>query len=192
LKKQGIKLKKYSLRSVISAIPLGFYEFYTGYELKYKSKNHGFRYFCKAVMKTRTILYALTLMAYTLSVAHSVIPHHHHSSTHEAESHERHYAHKHNTEHHHHHEKSDQKTNSEPLGHLFFFTHDTNADVLHSQKTISKSGKTKKVNSAFVKNEKLISFEAVKYLVFHPPQDDFLISDAVLLSSSLRAPPHSV
>jgi hypothetical protein len=130
-------------------------------------------------------------MAYMLSVAHSVIPHHHHSSTQEAKSHEHHQAHKHNTEHHHHHEKNNSKPNGGSLGHLFFFTHDTNIDVLHSQKTTSKSGKVKKVNSAFVKNETLISFEAVKHLVFHPPQDDFLLFDAVLLSSSLRAPPHS-
>jgi Ni/Co efflux regulator RcnB len=140
-------------------------------------------------MKMRIILYALTLAAYALSMAHSVIPHHHHASAEEARNHEHHGDHKHASDHHHHHENNNgEKKNA--LGHLFFFTHDANVDVIHVVK-LADNGvpKSKKAAAQIFADAVSYEFELHSALVFQPPQNEIATQLLTSRSLSLRAPP---
>jgi hypothetical protein len=140
-------------------------------------------------MKMRILLYATTLAAYTLSVAHSVIPHHHHSSSEEARSHEQHHEHKQSTDHHHHHEDEKDGDTGNALGHLFFFAHDTNVDFLHGGKVTDNSVKTKKVSACMLANPIDYECNLSRHLVYQPPQDENRIRYLDSCSLCLRAPP---
>ncbi|HEY0651490.1 MAG TPA: hypothetical protein VGD65_00120 [Chryseosolibacter sp.] len=147
-------------------------------------------------MATRKILYALTLIAYTLSLAHSVIPHHHHSSQEEATAHHLSEGHHHGTGHHHHdaadhHDSNskDHQSNHSETGHLFFFAHDLNVDVLTRHGSIDNPVKVKKAISIAPLSEQAISSEFKRYLVFHPPQDDPSFHNRPLRQIKLRGPP---
>jgi hypothetical protein len=142
-------------------------------------------------MKMRNILYVLTLMAYSLSLAHSVIPHHHHKTADEAA------AHNHQDDHHHdhtpglHHDKDENKPDkkSNSTGHFFFFSHEINADVLVKDISVKTPVKTKKAQISVPVKEKVFSFVVSAHLVFHPPQDDPLPRDNYFCSRIPRAPP---
>lgn len=131
-------------------------------------------------------------MAYTLSLAHSVVPHHHHQSTAEAAAHE-------HSDHHHHHNTDDhqqahddaehEEENTDDTGHFFFFNHDINADVLIQHGSIDNTVKTKQVQTSVAVKEQIVSFAVSRYLVFHPPQDDPNRSSATVNSTDLRGPP---
>ena len=142
-------------------------------------------------MKTRVILYILTLLAYTLSLAHSVIPHHHHKSTEEARSHEHTKSHRHDHGKNHHHHDSEEKPEheSDKTGHFFFFSHDINTDVLIKHTSVGKSVKTNKVQVALPEEKQIAPFEFFAHLVFHPPQSDKIFVFEIHSSRSLRAPP---
>jgi hypothetical protein len=140
-------------------------------------------------MKMKTLLYVLTLTAYMLSLAHSVIPHHHHSNAQEAKSHDAHHEHKQKSDHHHHHDGDTEKNSTGNLGHLFFFTHDANVDVLHSYNTIEKTLQKNSCQNAIHKSAPISLVEYSRHLVFHPPQSDPEIFQEVLLATPLRAPP---
>jgi hypothetical protein len=142
-------------------------------------------------MKTRSILYVITLVAYSLSLAHSVIPHHHHKTADEAAAHKHAEDHQSGQKHHHHHdnhEKSNEKK-SDATGHFFFFNHDINADVLvrHTENKLVAKVKTQKL--AVHVNEQVIAFAVSEHLVFHPPQDDPDFVTTIVSSGPLRAPP---
>lgn len=143
-------------------------------------------------MMLRNTLYTLTLIAYTLSLAHSVIPHHHHSSAQEAT------AHQHEDDHHHHdtdhHEHNDADTegedsNGSDTGHFFFFSHDLNADVLTQHGSVDNPVKEKKASHSLSRKEQVKPFEVSRHLVFHPPQDDPSFYLAPSCHSDLRGPP---
>jgi hypothetical protein len=141
-------------------------------------------------MKMRNILYVLTLFAYTLSLAHSVIPHHHHKTADDATAHDK-TSHEHNSDHDHHHghEKSQTEDDSHDTGHFFFFSHDITADVLIKHRSIDNPVKTKKV-VASVPVKELTQFISIsRYIVFHPPPDDQTSQSVSLPSNKLRGPP---
>lgn len=156
-------------------------------------------------MTSRNILYVLTLIAYTLSLAHSVIPHHHHDSVEEATAHHHSDDHHHNTADHHHNtghqhgtkeqhshaddDHSNDQSHKGETGHFFFFSHDLNADVLARHGSIDNPVKVKKAHHIAPLQEQIISFEVTKYLVFHPPQDDPSFYSAFLHQFKLRGPP---
>jgi hypothetical protein len=137
-------------------------------------------------------------MAYSLSLAHSVIPHHHHHTAEEAAAHNHaagvHHKAKHhhtsNQDHHHHgNQQSDSEEHSDNTGHFFFFSHDANTDVLIKHGSTDNPVKNKKVQALPIKEE-LLSFEVSEHLVFHPLQDDPSFTLKVVSSRSLRAPPY--
>lgn len=133
----------------------------------------------------------MTLMAYTLSLAHSVIPHHHHKTAVEAAAHT-HSDHRHHgsKQHHHHHDQNNaEDEKSGETGHFFFFSHDINADVLIKHSSIDKPVKVKKLQTSVPVKEQVISFEVSEHLVFHPPQGDSNFISQVLSSTALRGPP---
>lgn len=151
-------------------------------------------------MNTRKLLYALTLIAYTLSLAHSVIPHHHHRSPddatthhHEIQSHD----HSDSNHHQHHHTKHQHDSNEQErkashegdVGHFFFFTHDLNVDVLTAHHSIDNPVKAKQSPTVRHLAKQPISFESKRHLVFHPPQDDKIHSCELPLQNKLRGPP---
>jgi hypothetical protein len=143
-------------------------------------------------MKTRNILYVLTLVAYSLSLAHSVIPHHHHQTADEAAAHKNEDDHHHDhAQAHHHHDNDENKhdENSNQTGHFFFFSHDINADVLVKNILVKSPVKTKKVQISVPVKKQVFNFVVSAHLVFHPPQDDPFSRLKNLSSSALRAPP---
>src|SRR5690348_2697936 len=106
-------------------------------------------------MIVRNLLYVLTLIAYTLSLAHSVIPHHHHNSPEEATAHHHELRvdhdfektdHSHHRGDHHHADEDHDKSHRADVGHLFFFTHDLNVDVLTAHKALDNPVKNKKAS----------------------------------------------
>jgi hypothetical protein len=119
-------------------------------------------------------------------MAHSVIPHHHHSSREDA-----HRAHHHHdgSPHHDHDNNNNHDENSDHDGHLFFLTHDLNADVLshtfHSERLIKKE----KSENPLPDIDQIFSFFLARHLVFHPPQDDPMTPNLLFTSGTLRAPP---
>jgi hypothetical protein len=121
-------------------------------------------------------------------MAHSVIPHHHHKSAEEEIQ-----AHHHSdSDHHHghkHHHEHNQGDHSNEDGHLFFLTHDFNAEFLvhafHSDDVI----KHKKQKVADTEMECIFSLLFTEHLIFHPPQDDTTIRSFTFTAVSLRAPP---
>jgi hypothetical protein len=143
-------------------------------------------------MKTRYTLYVITLIAYTLSLAHSVIPHHHHKTADEAAVHEHADHHDHSAGHHHNHKQKQEDKKPAETGHFFFFTHDVNADVLIKHSATDKPVKVKKVHIAVPVSQQIISFEGSAHLVFHPLQDDPHIRSTVFSFHALRGPPSLV
>jgi hypothetical protein len=130
-------------------------------------------------------------MAYTLSLAHSVIPHHHHKTEDEASAH-KHSDHHHDKHEHHHSDHEDSNTeneNSEDTGHFFFFSHDANIDVLVKHSSIDKPVNLKKTQPSITVKQQVISFEISKHLVFHPPQGETNFISAVQSTLALRGPP---
>jgi hypothetical protein len=140
-------------------------------------------------MKSRPLLYLFVLAAYMLSLAHSVIPHHHHKTFKEAQAHSGKHHHHKGKGHHHHKHGENSKHESDGTTHLFFFNHDSNADVLVRQASLDRSVKSKKADIPVEFKKQIISFEISEYLVFHPPQDDEIFITALPTSNSLRAPP---
>jgi hypothetical protein len=142
-------------------------------------------------MIIRKTLYALTLIAYSLSLAHSVIPHHHHKTADEATAHNK-SNHHHDSAHDHHHgnEESESETQDESnAGHLFFFSHDINADVLVQHSSMDSSVKVKKI-LASVSVKEQTPFRAISsYVEFHPPPDDQTTQSVTVPSNKLRGPP---
>jgi hypothetical protein len=132
-------------------------------------------------------------MAYTLSLAHSVIPHHHHQTVAEAIAHEHadgHHHHASDSPHHHHdQDESDSRQTSEDSGHFFFFSHELNADVLIKHGSVDNPVKNKNAQVSAALKKEISSFDAAEHLAFHPPQDDPFFVPAILSSRSLRAPP---
>ena len=150
------------------------------------------------VMKIRAIIFSITLLAYALSLAHSVIPHHHHKSAEEARSHEHATSHSHSHKHAHshdhasnadHHQDEKRDKHSHESGHLFFLTHDSNLDVLVRNSLVEKSIKEKKVQKVISTSDQVISQSTPEHLVFHPPKSDGKLSLYRPSSNSLRAPP---
>lgn len=146
-------------------------------------------------MKTRNILYVLTLIAYTLSLAHSVIPHHHHTTAEEATAHEHsHDHHEHPKDHghghsHQQHDQPESEGDSSGTGHFFFFNHGANGDVLVRHISLDNPVKSKKVQIEIPVDERVVPFIVGEHLVFHPPQRTGKIHSATLSASSLRGPP---
>jgi hypothetical protein len=141
-------------------------------------------------MKGRIALYVLTLIAYTLSLAHSVIPHHHHDNLAQAREHS------HSNGHHHHHhshehnnEESPKDSHDHDTSHLFFLTHVANSDVLIKRIAIDGPVKLKKIDIAIPRDEQIIIFELLEYQVFQPPQDADIFIAPAYSTRSLRAPP---
>jgi hypothetical protein len=139
-------------------------------------------------MIIRKALYALTLIAYSLSLAHSVIPHHHHKTSDEASLHHEGHDH-HNSDHDHHdHEKNEHEDKSDS-GHFFFFSHDINADVLIKHGSINNSVKIKTVFASVPVKEQIPATSKSCYIVFHPPPDDQISQSVSIPSNKLRGPP---
>jgi hypothetical protein len=146
-------------------------------------------------MKTRNILYAITLVAYSLWLAHSVVPHHHHKTAEEADAH--HHGHSHGHTHdddheskrHSHHEDSNSSEQNSQTGHFFLFSHDSNAEVLVNHSSASETLKAKKAQKTIFVNERKSQFSFSAYLVFHPPPDREAYTQPLFSSTSLRAPP---
>jgi hypothetical protein len=138
-------------------------------------------------MKTRNTLYTIMLIAYSLSMAHSVIPHHHHQSAEEANHSHDHSGKDYHHGHKHHHDDHDDSSKED--GHLFFLTHDFNSDFLshafHSDNVI----KHKKQKAADTEMKHVSSPSFAEHLIFHPPQDEVSLSSFIFTAVSLRAPP---
>lgn len=169
-------------------ISIHFHEFYKQLIVKYKSILPLNPYYC-IVMQMRKILYALMLAAYTLSLAHSVIPHHHHKTADEASTHHESHHHDSDNDHHHHGQESESQQESHDIGHFFFFSHDINADVLIRHSSIDNPVKIKKIFASVPVKDLVLFTSTSNYIVFHPPPDDQTSSSVTLPSNTLRGPP---
>jgi len=135
-------------------------------------------------VKIKSFIYCLALIAYSLSLFHSVIPHHHFDSLSEFKS-----AHSHEEGQQNHHEhRSESDT---PDSGLFFNTHIANVDFLPSILALHKNSASKNLqidNAAILQNTFLIDVwivDKIFHIPIKPPRQDYFLSSSRLL----RAPP---
>ena len=152
-------------------------------------------------MKARIAIYTLLILAYTLSLTHSFIPHHHHKTVDEARLHDKEHELEHERDHHHshsgndqsathdHEDTSDHKHSDHGLAHLFFLSHDSSTEVNVRNESYTKSIKTMKIQQPAFSEYHFNSFSILKNQIFRPPQNENNDSAPTLLSNSLRAPP---
>lgn len=155
-------------------------------------------------MKARITIYALLIIAYTVSLAHSFIPHHHHKSAEEISLHDKEHEREHHNEHGHSHAHSNTDDHSSSgsngdadkhkhaehgLAHVFFLSHDFGAEVNVRSDAFSKLTKTKSVNNSFCQDVAFEPIEILKAQIFDPPQNEKSNSSPALSSGLLRAPP---
>lgn len=137
-------------------------------------------------MRISSFIYLLVLMAYSLSLAHSVIPHHHFDSYTEFKA-----GHDHEkSEHQHNHDESESDSDEQSDNSLFVGTHVSNIDFSLATYTFKKKSqeKVQDYNNALIENSHLLE-AYFDNSVFHipiclPPLDHPLFS-----SRLLRAPP---
>lgn len=137
-------------------------------------------------MIIRSFIYSLVLVAYSLSLAHSVIPHHHFDSYSEFKAgHSRE-----EDKHDHSHSKSEDDRDEQSDNSPFVGAHVSNIDFSVTTYTFKKKaqGKTPTYNVALTETSHLLdaSFENS---VFHIPIRPPLLDHSCFSSRLLRAPP---
>ncbi len=140
-------------------------------------------------MKIRWTICVLILVAYSINLAHSILPHHHFSSIKEYrqavnEPHQEE-AHQHGSEENHENGHASQEL---PVN-LFFLTHASNVDFSLSKFSFEQKSKVAIQLPGFLANNVLISYKYVAESLFPIPDSPLRIDCPILSSRSLRAPP---
>lgn len=132
----------------------------------------------------RQLILGLTLLAHSLSIAHSLIPHHHFNSLSEYKS-----AHTQDENEQNNHGHNNQNGETSDTG-LFFLTHTTNIDFLPSTIVPSKEivSEDFQANNTVLQSSLLIEawfVNKVFHIPINPPRRDYTLFS----SRILRAPP---
>ncbi len=136
-------------------------------------------------MKIKSCIYFLVLIAYSLSITHSVIPHYHFDSLSEFKSAYTHDESEQSNKDHNH--ENEDSTDSG----LFFLTHTTNIDFLPSTSVLDGkiASKNFQVNSTAVPQSSLLIEAWFGDNVFHIPIKSPSRDHSLFSSRLLRAPP---
>lgn len=137
-------------------------------------------------MIIRTFIYSLLLVAYSLSLVHSVIPHHHFDSYSEFKAGHTNEEDKHD----HSHSKSEEDRDEQSDNSPFVGTHVSNIDFLTTTYTFKKESKEKvqTYNVVLTENSHLLD-AAFDNSVFHIPIKPPRTDNPIFSSRLLRAPP---
>ena len=136
-------------------------------------------YYCD-LMRYKQILLGFLILAYALSLAHSVIPHHHFNSRQESASHHQQEESKHD-----HNDNHDQQQD----GGLTFPAHFSNSDVSVSKFSFDQRVKVKAEWHIIKAEDVLLTGLYFLNPVFHVPIDSQRYDQLIFSSRSLRAPP---
>ena len=132
-------------------------------------------------MRYGQIIPCLIIFAYTLSLAHSVIPHHHYNSHKESAS--NHHPHGESK-----HDRGD-KDDHPPGGGLTFPSHFFNSDASVTSSSFDEKAKVKAEWQISKAADVLLTAQYFLNPVFHVPRDSKGYDQLIFSSRSLRAPP---